>query len=762
MPKSKNSPTQKERSKERAKKINDLISKYEKGLLGLNEVPKSNGRVLTIMDPNNDCFHSEGKYLYIGALLSQLKKEGINASPKLGKAELPVGKTISDPRNRYSLKDHFVVFEVITVTQELLNQHGVETVRQLEEKIRKENGFISNKEYDGKEYWLGKKVYELVYLVHQYLFGKNDVETYEPRIPQKRAIEKMIDAFTKGMYKEFLLGAIMSFGKNFTFLYAVTEILKNNPTARILVWTNKPNVFRSLKNDVNGHIKFLDTKYILLKDSKDIQSLPNKCVVAANRQLLENDKNQDVLMFIENQEWDFIVIDETHNGVETEKGQKFLNKFKDTRKIFVSGTPQKQLGKIQFNDKNTFIYDEVSQKEDKENGIWGDAIILNIKLIKLLNEVVGDYKNCVCDKTGYFTFKKFFSIINKDELVYQQSVLKFFKDFFGYTKFDKSYNFFGKHNHVVIMVPSNIQGTLMIKKLLDNSELSEDYVIIAATGNKFKRRELDEAILSGKKTITLLSDMLIEGETVPEWDCAINMSDGTSIFKYLQFAFRPTRPNKNNPNKKAYFYDMNPQRHFLIQNERMKINGLTGEKKDKALRKWYKNFDIEMGNSVETMTEVNFDVLKTESYKFGNMLRSISYLMSWDGINIDDMISDLNGVEKQNSSNESVVLNDSGIDGGKNNKMVKSKTKSENITKQELEEIKDKWATILSQVPYVLFREKCETLESLLETYRNLDGMFESTFNIPQIIFEKYWNNSNFLDKYEMEFLFKKKKIEMI
>ena len=76
-------------------------------------------------------------------------------------------------------------------------------------------------------------------------------------------------------------------------------------------------MFRSLENDVYGHIKFSDYEYVSLKDSKDIEGLPNKCIVTASKQLLENDKNEDVLTFIENQEWDFIVIDEAHNGVET-------------------------------------------------------------------------------------------------------------------------------------------------------------------------------------------------------------------------------------------------------------------------------------------------------------------------------------------------------------------------------------------------------------------------------------------------------------
>jgi len=295
----------------------------------------------------------------------------------------------------------------------------------------------------------------------------------------------------------------------------------------------------------------------------------------------------------------------------------------------------------------------------------------------------------------------------------------------------------------------------MIKKLLDNSEFNQDYVVVAATGNTFKRSQLDLALLSGKKTITLLSDMLIEGETVPEWDCAINMSDGTSMFKYLQFAFRPTNPDINNPSKEAYFYDMNPQRHFLIQNERMKLNGLKGKEKDDALRNWYKNFNIMIGGCVTDMVDVDFDNLKTESYNFNNLMRSIGYLMFWDGIDLEVMASDLNHVEKNNLSKESVMFNDNGLDGGKNNKNVKSSTETKNITDRDLEDIREKWSTIMSRVPYVLQSEGCETLSCLLDTYRDLKGMFEGAFGISQSTFEKYWNNSDFIDQYEMDFYFK-------
>jgi superfamily II DNA or RNA helicase len=673
----------------------------------------------------------------------------------MGKGEIPVGETINASRDRYNIKDPFVVVEVITINENQLQNFGVETIQQLEEKIRKKLNFISDDNFDGDEFWKGIGISELIDNVHNYIFEGKHKETFEPRIPQKKAIEKMINAFTKGIYKEFLFGAIMRFGKNFAFLCAIVEIFKNNPTARILVWTNKPGVFNTLEKDINGHIKFIDYKYVSIKESKDIKVLPNKCVVAASRQLLENCKNEEVMSFIEKQEWDFIVIDESHTGIETESAQKFLDKFKNTRKIYISGTPQKQLGKIQFNNENTFIYDEVCQKKDKESGIWLDAIVLKTHLIKLSSESVEQYKNCINDDTGYFTFTKFFSHKKGGGLTYEQSVLKFFMDFFGYNKLDDSYNFFGKHKNVAILVPSNVEGTKEIKKILENSIFGQDYEIVAATGKEFRRNQLENAFLSGKKTITLLSDMLIEGETVPEWDCAINMSDGTSIFKYLQFAFRPTNPNKNNPNKEAFFYDMNPQRHFFIQSERMRLKGLKGINREQSLRDWYKNFKIMISENVEGMCEVNFDVLKKESYRLGNMMKSINSLMYWGNIDLTEIKNDLNGIEKQNSENTFTTLNDNGLGGGKNSKRTQDKKNQENLTEKELKDIQDKWATIVSRVPYVLHKEKCETLSSLLDNFRDMNEMFKGAFGISQKVFEKYWNNSNFIDKSEMDFYFK-------
>jgi superfamily II DNA or RNA helicase len=750
MAKVKHSPTQKERSKKRTETYNSLM----KSLIEPHKITK---RVSTILDPNDNCFHEPGDRLYIGTTLEDYLKYGLSATPKgPSHSTIKVQDTIHTPKNRYGKFTTFVVTHVIDIGEDILKKKGVNTIVQLEQKIRDEHNFISDSNYEGREWWKGKTCSEVNELVRNYLFdGKKDCETYEPRIPQKRAIEKIINAFISGKFKEFLFGAIMRFGKNFTFLYALSEILKNKKNAKILVWTNEPGVFETLEKDVKKHIKFSDFQYFSLKKNKSIRDFPARCVVTASKQLLENDKNSELLTFIESQEWDFIVIDEVHSGIETKNGQEFLKKFKNTPKIFISGTPQKQIGKIQFTDENTFIYDERDQKKDKESGIWVDAIILNPKLIKLGSDKIENYKEYVDDGTGYFSFTKFFRY-NRG-LVYKQNILQFFLNFFGYNLKTPHLNQFGKHNHIVIMMPSGIKAIEDVVKLLSQSVMGDDYEFIAATGSKFKKTHLDSALLSGKKTLTIVSDMLIEGTTVPEWDCAINMSDGTSIFKYLQFAFRPTNPNPKDPNKEAFFYDLNPQRLFLIINERERLNGKKGIEREEIVRSWFKNFDVTIMIDGDNFYPVDFEILKKESYNSGNMMRSISGLIEWGGMDILEMSNDLNGVKSTNLLNGQIELNDNGIHGGKNSKIINVSnklTKDEKISLKEMEEIKQKFLTILSKVPYVLHREECYTFEELLEKWRN-KIYFEFGFGVKQNVFEKYWCNKNFIDKQEMDLYFK-------
>ena len=142
-------------------------------------------------------------------------------------------------------------------------------------------------------------------------------------------------------------------------------------------------------------------------------------------------------------------------------------------------------------------------------------------------------------------------------------------------------------------------------------------------------------------------------------------------------------------------------------------------------------------------------------------ISSLNGLLDYSGLDsISEMVGDLCGVHNKKGNNVEIDLNDNDISGGKNIKNHKTPEKNDKLTDKktdkELELVKEKFSTVLSRIPYVLYVEGCKTVGELLDMFSQLeDKYFESALGIPQNIFEKYWKNSNFIDKEEMEFYLK-------
>jgi hypothetical protein len=78
----------------------------------------------------------------------------------------------------------------------------------------------------------------------------------------------------------------MRFGKNFTFLNIAKQVVSEN--GNVLVLTNKPGVFSSLKDDIESHVYFDGWKYSELKRNKDWTPSNGVDVLAVSKQLTDN------------------------------------------------------------------------------------------------------------------------------------------------------------------------------------------------------------------------------------------------------------------------------------------------------------------------------------------------------------------------------------------------------------------------------------------------------------------------------------------
>jgi hypothetical protein len=83
-----------------------------------------------------------------------------------------------------------------------------------------------------------------------------------------------------------------------------------------------------------------------------------------------------------------------------------------------------------------------------------------------------------------------------------------------------------------------------------------------------------------------------------------------------------------------------------------------------------------------------------------------------------------------------------------------SQTKNE--LEKEFEEDKEKFATVLSRFPYVMFLEKESlekiSVESVLQTFT--DEVFEGAFGMNKSLFAKVWNLDNFIERDKLNFHF--------
>lgn len=715
--------------------------------------------VWTTLNPNLSCFQEEGMYLYTVIKLSDLINSKTILCPKMGHATLPVQKTIGNtPHDRYSTRDITIIVDVITVTNEILIKHQTDSVIKLEEKIRRDLDFVQNLDYNGREWWKNKTAFELIEDMKLYLFGSRKKSTFNLRYRQREVVNKIVSVVDKG-YTQFLFGALMRFGKNFTVLWALTEVLKSKPTKRILYWTFKPGVFNSLQDDIKNHIKFEEYEFRLLKDTKSLENLSQNVIVAASRQFVEHKNNPHILDAVLSFEWDAVVIDECHAGIETYKGQNVLDFFRDRGMpmIYMSGTPQKQIGKLEFCEENTYLYDETDQLKDKKSGLWDDAIILEPRLIKLNNKNFNEVQKYI-GTDGLFKFTKFFGYNNKIKgFNYESDLRTFIKDFWGLNPFTRnSRNFFGGYEHISILVTWDSDMILHLAKLFQEV-LGPEYTVLGATKG-FKRAKLTNAIKQGKKTITLACNMLIEGETVPEWVCTINMSDTPSLFKYRQFSFRPTSPNSKNPHKRAFFYDLNPETHFNLTYERFKSDGVSSLVAEQLSREYYENHNIFYGDTSINWSQVNFDSLKVDSIRSRNLVNSITYHIDWNNLQALNIIqssnSDINVTSDYGDTR--LKLNSNNMEGGKTFSTISPNEKTDKKSEDEMKEIRTKLSTVLSRFPYVMFLEKGRlpkiSVESVLESFD--DEIFEGAFGMNRQLFRKIWYQDKFIDRDELNYYF--------
>lgn len=458
------------------------------------------------------------------------------------------------------------------------------------------------------------------------------IRTFDFRPNQLDAIEKTNKAI-KQHRKHFLWNAKMRFGKT----SAAMEVARQNKFQKILIITHRPSVSTDWYDDFNtvfagtgyqfaSHTlgepisKYLanKTNFVYFASMQDVRL--SKRVVSdetSKSKAKGFDKNNEIF----DTNWDILIVDEAHEGTESELGKLTLSKIQSNFRLELSGTPFNILHKHEQND--IYTWDYVMEQRDKIN--WDEehpgapnpyaelpALSMFTYDIDTVASHIGTLDAYMDALDGAFKFHEFFRV-RKDEdgndtsqFIHESMVIKFLDllvDDKINTKFPYSTQEYRSYiKHSLWLLPNRTKVIEAMEKLLKQHPVFSKFAVVNISGNNSDdevdndaKKRVRNAIDNNEYSITLTGQRLTTGASVPEWAAVFMLSDTSSATTYLQTAFRCQTPAKINGKLKTqgYIFDFAPDRTLKLVAEAIELShksGSTNSPEQKQAMQEFLNF----------------------------------------------------------------------------------------------------------------------------------------------------------------------------
>ena len=438
------------------------------------------------------------------------------------------------------------------------------------------------------------------------------------RPEQQEAIDKTRKRFKKG--NQMLWNAKMRFGKTLSAL----QVVKEEGFQRTLILTHRPVVDKGWFEDfgkifydrpnyrygsrTNGEsfetLEAMVTKRPSPRDGKEVGF-----IYFASMQDLRGseqvggkfDKNNEIFKTA----WDFVIVDEAHEGTKTELGQNVLKELiKPTTKVLqLSGTPFNLFD--DYSEEEIFTWDYVMEQKAKqawdvdnpyEPNPYASLPAINIytyDLGTLMSEYVEDEKA--------FNFREFFRTRDDDTFVHDKDVDRFLDllckedkgSLYPYTN-DTFHRIF---RHTLWLVPG-VKSARALSAKLKAHPVFGMFQIVNVAGNGDEDEENSEALQMVNKaigedpdetyTITLSCGRLTTGVSIKPWTAVFMMagSFSTSAAQYMQTIFRVQTPFTSHGRMKeqCYAFDFAPDRTLRVLAETAKVSAKAGKQTEEDRR----------------------------------------------------------------------------------------------------------------------------------------------------------------------------------
>ncbi|MEE3445553.1 MAG: Eco57I restriction-modification methylase domain-containing protein [Prevotella sp.] len=447
------------------------------------------------------------------------------------------------------------------------------------------------------------------------------------RPEQQEAINKTRKRFKKG--NQMLWNAKMRFGKTLSAL----QVVKEEEFTRTLILTHRPVVDKGWFEDfgkifydrpnfhygsrTNGET-FEMLESMVAKHPSSREGMGVGFVYFASMQDLRGseqvggkfDKNNEIFRTA----WDFVIVDEAHEGTKTELGQNVLKELikPDTKVLQLSGTPFNLFD--DYSEEEVFTWDYVMEQKAKqawatdnpyEPNPYASLPAINIytyDLGTLMSEYVEDEKA--------FNFREFFRtkdtplcgrgaggeafIHDKDVDRFLDLLCKDDKDSLYPYSNDQFRRIF---RHTLWLVPG-VKSARALSTKLKSHPVFGMFQIVNVAGNGDEDEENAEALQMVNKaigedpdetyTITLSCGRLTTGVSIKPWTAVFMMagSFSTSAAQYMQTIFRVQTPFTNHGRMKeqCYAFDFAPDRTLRVLAETAKVSAKAGKQTEEDRR----------------------------------------------------------------------------------------------------------------------------------------------------------------------------------
>ena len=440
---------------------------------------------------------------------------------------------------------------------------------------------------------------------HGILKTTNTVIPYVLREEQQRAVAMTINYQASHHNGEFLWNAKPRFGKTLS----VYDFVKQSGAEKVLIVTNRPAIANSWFSDYE---RFLGSEsgYLFVSEvdalkgrrgvltreeyTKSLVKEDHKCIEFVSLQDMKGSIHfggqYNKLGEVSNMEWDILVIDEAHEGVDTYKTDVAFERIKRKFTLHLSGTPFKALANNKFADDAIYNWtyaDEQKKKRDwdsssEEENPYATLPRLNLYTYQM-SEIIKDELQQGIEIEGEteeyaFDLNEFFAVAN-GKFIHESSVDKFLDALTRQTKYPFSTNELREELRHTFWLLDRVDSAKALAKKLREHPVFKEYEIVLAAGdgklddNEETMKSYDKvvaAIASHDKTITLSVGQLTTGITIPEWTAVLMLSNMRSPALYMQAAFRAQNPclfkvgTSFKRKENAYVFDFDPARTLTI------------------------------------------------------------------------------------------------------------------------------------------------------------------------------------------------------